>query len=32
MKMTNLNKMNKKFKILDDFVGTHFIYTYDKGI
>jgi phenolic acid decarboxylase len=30
--MTNLNKMNKKFKTLDDFVGTHFIYTYDKGI
>ena len=23
--MTNLNKMNKKFKTLDDFVGTHFI-------
>lgn len=22
--MTNLNKMNKKFKTLDDFVGTHF--------
>ena len=31
MKMTNLNKMNKKFKTLDDFVGTHFIYTYDNG-
>lgn len=31
MKMTNLNKMNKKFKALDDFVGTHFIYTYDNG-
>jgi len=29
--MTNLNKMNKKFKTLDDFVGTHFIYTYDNG-
>ena len=31
MKMTNLNKMNKKFKTLDDFVGTHFIYNYENG-
>ncbi|MGX7692851.1 phenolic acid decarboxylase, partial [Lactiplantibacillus plantarum] len=23
--------MTKTFKILDDFLGTHFIYTYDNG-
>ena len=31
--MADLNQLNKKtFKTLKDFVGTHFIYTYDNGI
>lgn len=29
--MANLNHMDKQFKTLDDFLGTHFIYTYDNG-
>lgn len=29
--MANLNHMDKQFKALDDFLGTHFIYTYDNG-
>lgn len=30
--MANLNVLDtKKFKTLEDFVGTHFIYTYDNG-
>lgn len=29
--MANLNHMDKHFKTLDDFLGTHFIYTYDNG-
>lgn len=29
--MANLNHMDKQFKMLDDFLGTHFIYTYDNG-
>ena len=27
--MAKLNNMNKEFHTLEDFVGTHFIYTYD---
>lgn len=29
--MTEHNNMTKKFANLDDFLGTHFIYTYDNG-
>lgn len=30
--MANQNVINeKKFRTLDDFLGTHFIYTYDNG-
>lgn len=29
--MAKLNNMNKEFHTLEDFVGTHFIYTYDNG-
>ena len=30
-KMTQHNDLTRKFKTLDDFLGTHFIYTYDNG-
>lgn len=29
--MTQHNDLTRKFKTLDDFLGTHFIYTYDNG-
>ena len=29
--MAQLNHMDKQFKTLADFLGTHFIYTYDNG-
>ncbi len=29
--MTNHNNLTKHFKTLADFIGTHFIYTYDNG-
>ena len=29
--MAKLNNMNKEFHTLENFVGTHFIYTYDNG-
>ena len=29
--MAHLNHMDKQFKTLADFLGTHFIYTYDNG-